>query len=222
MTFSRKTICLTLALVCLVASSLFSLDKNIKPVTPHASPEAQALLRFIYSISGQYTLTGQHNYPNTKSKNSHFAAAYIGKTPIVFSTDWGFAKDGDKDSYLARPDIVEEIKRQHHLGSIITICWHAVPPTADEPISFGMQAGGTAPDSLASVQGQILDQQFKDLLTPGSTIYKHWCAQVDSIALFLKKLQDAHVPVLWRPYHEMNGNWFWWGGRTGKYSTAAL
>jgi mannan endo-1,4-beta-mannosidase len=222
MTFSRKAICLTLALVCIVASSLFSLDKNIKPITSHASPEAQALLRFIYSISGQYTLTGQHNYPNTKSKNSHFASAYIGKTPIVFSTDWGFAKDGDKDSYLARPDIVEEIKRQHHLGSIITICWHAVPPTADEPVSFGMQPDGTAPDSLASVQGQILDQQFKDLLTPGSKIYKHWCAQVDSIALFLKKLQDAHVPVLWRPYHEMNGNWFWWGGRTGNYGTAAL
>ena len=42
------------------------------------------------------------------------------------------------------------------------------------------------------------------------------------IAGFLKQLQDAHVPVLWRPYHEMNGDWFWWGGRTGEYSTAAL
>jgi hypothetical protein len=45
---------------------------------------------------------------------------------------------------------------------------------------------------------------------------------VDSIAVYLKKLQDAHVPVLWRPYHEMNGNWFWWGGRQGEYSTARL
>ena len=33
--------------------------------------------------------------------------------------------------------------------------------------------------------------------------------------------QDAHVPVV-RPYHEMNGDWFWRGGRTGQYSTAAL
>jgi hypothetical protein len=38
----------------------------------------------------------------------------------------------------------------------------------------------------------------------------------------LKQLQDAHVPVLWRPYHEMNGDWFWWGGRHGEYSTRAL
>jgi hypothetical protein len=46
--------------------------------------------------------------------------------------------------------------------------------------------------------------------------------QVDSVAKYLKKLEEAHVPVLWRPYHEMNGDWFWWGCRTGKYSTAAL
>jgi mannan endo-1,4-beta-mannosidase len=222
MIFLRKTCYLNLAILSIAASSLFSLDKEIKPVTPNASPEAQALLKFIYSISGNYTLTGQHNFPNAKSRNSQFAAAYIGKTPVVFSTDWGFAKDGDKDSYLARPSIVEEIKRQHRLGSIIAICWHAVPPTADEPISFGMQAGLTAQDSLATVQGQLMDQQFKDILTPGTKLYNHWCAQVDSIAFFLKKLQAAHIPVLWRPYHEMNGSWFWWGGRTGKYSTAAL
>jgi hypothetical protein len=54
-------------------------------------------------------------------------------------------------------------------------------------------------------------------------LYKRWVRQVDEIASFLKQLQDAKVPVLWRPYHEMNGDWFWWGGRyEGKYTTAAL
>ncbi len=222
MIFKRRIFWLSLVLLCLRSFSLFSSDSNVKPVTPNASREAQALLKFIYSISGNYTLTGQHNYSNAKSRNSQFAAAYIGKTPVIFSTDWGFAKDGDKDSYLARPDIVEEIKRQHLMGSIITICWHAVPPTAEEPVTFGSQFEGTASDSLTSVQGQILDQQFRDVLTPGTMLYMRWQAQVDSIAFYLKKLQDAQVPVLWRPYHEMNGKWFWWGGRIGKYGTATL
>jgi mannan endo-1,4-beta-mannosidase len=198
-------------------------ENTIKPVTPKSSQETKALLKFLYSISGKYTLTGQHNFPNIKDRNSRFAAQYIGKTPAVFSTDWGFAKDGDTDSYLARPDIVAEAIRQHRLGSIITICWHAVPPTADEPVTFRPPPGrSTPPESLASVQGQLPDQQFKDVLTPGTELYKRWCAQVDSIAGYLKKLQDAHVPILWRPYHEMNGNWFWWGGRHGEYSTKAL
>jgi mannan endo-1,4-beta-mannosidase len=45
---------------------------------------------------------------------------------------------------------------------------------------------------------------------------------VDVIAGFLKQLQAAHVPVLWRPYHEMNGDWFWWGGRRGERGTTVL
>jgi mannan endo-1,4-beta-mannosidase len=39
---------------------------------------------------------------------------------------------------------------------------------------------------------------------------------VDVIAWHLKQLQYADVPVLWRPYHEMNGAWFWWGKKTGE------
>lgn len=101
-----------------------------EPVTPNASAEAKALLQFLYEISGQYTLAGQHNYPNIKDKNTRFATKYIGKTPAVFSIEWGHAKAGDTDSYLARPDIVQECIRQHKLGSVITICWHAVPPTS--------------------------------------------------------------------------------------------
>ena len=180
------------------------------------------MLKFLYSTSGKYILTGQHNFPNIKGRNTKFATEYIGKTPILFSTDWGFAKDSDTDSYLARPDIVEQSIQMHKQGAIITICWHAVPPTADEPVTFRPRPGKISPDSLASVQGQLTDQQFKDLLTPGTNIYKKWCSQVDAVAIYLKKLQDAHVPILWRPYHEMNGSWFWWGGRRGQYSTIAL
>ena len=205
----------------LVISTLPCAGQPITPVTPKASPEAVALLNFFYSISGKYTLTGQHNYPNIKDRNTRFAAEYTGKTPVVFSTDWGFAKDGDKDSYLARADIVREAIRQHKIGSLITICWHAVPPTAKEPVTF-QPVPGENPPALASVQGQLTDQQFKDILTPGTPLYKSWCAQVDSVAFYLKKLRDANVPVLWRPYHEMNGSWFWWGGRLGKYSTQAI
>jgi mannan endo-1,4-beta-mannosidase len=219
----RKKIFLSVSISLLISiSSVLGYENEIKLANPNASPEAHALLRLFYSISGQYTLIGQHNYPNTKDRNSQFAASYIGKTPAVFSTDMGFAKDGDKDSYLARLDVIEEIKKQHKQGSIITICWHAVSPTADELVSFGVQPGQTSPEALASVQGQILDKQFEDVLTSGTKLYKRWCSQVDTIAFYLKKLQDARIPILWRPYHEMNGKWFWWGGRVGDRGTAVL
>jgi mannan endo-1,4-beta-mannosidase len=217
-----QKIILFFTIVLLLCSLLSTAqDKIINPVTKNASPEARALLKFFYSISGQYILTGQHNYPNVQGRNTKFAADYMGKTPVIYSTDWGFAKDGNTDSYLARQDIVDEAIRQNKLGSIITLCWHAVPPTANEPITF-QPIPGYDTAALASVQGKLLDRQFKEVLTPGTALYKHWCEQVDSIAVYLKKLQDAHVPVVWRPYHEMNGDWFWWGGRQGEYSTIRL
>jgi mannan endo-1,4-beta-mannosidase len=201
----------------LFGAALFGADPVIKPVTPDALPEAVALLATLQEISGRYTLTGQHNPPSGGDRNSIFAAKYIGKYPAVWTCDFGFAAAGDSDSTLARPAIVKEAIRQHQMGSIISLCW-----TADEPVTF-RPLPGSDPTMLKSVQGQLLDEQFKDVLTPGTALYNHWAAQVDVIAGFLKQLQDAHVPILWRPYHEMNGDWFWWGGRfEGQYTTAAL
>jgi mannan endo-1,4-beta-mannosidase len=201
----------------------FASGQTIDPANPNATPEARALLKYIRSISGKYILSGQHNYPATGDRNTQFAADYIGKTPVVWSQDFGFAREGDKDSYLSRPAIIQEAIRQYKKGAIINLCWHAVPPTADEPVTFQPLPGRDPGAPLASVQGRLTDKQFQDILTPGTELYKKWVKQVDEIAKFLKQLQDAKVPVLWRPYHEMNGDWFWWGGRyEGKYTTAAL
>jgi mannan endo-1,4-beta-mannosidase len=216
----RKALCAPLLALLVAASGAAWVPA--KPVTPDAMPETVALLTLLKDISGRYTLTGQHNFPASGDRNSRFAASYIGKVPAVWTSDFGFAASGDKDSYLMRPAVVREAIRQHGMGSIISLCWHAVPPTADEPVTF-RPLPGSDPKLLKSVQGRLSDDQFRDVLTPGTALYNHWAEQVDVIAGFLRQLQDAHVPVIWRPYHEMNGDWFWWGGRSaGPYTTAAL
>lgn len=195
----------------------------VEPSDPDATTEAKALLGLFYRISGKHTLTGQHNFPNARDRNSRFYAREVGETPVIWSSDFGFAENGDKDSYLARPDIVKEAIRQHKKGAIVNLCWHAVPPTADEPVTFQpIPRVEVPPDKLASVQGQLTDEQYLELMKPGTPLRKKWEAQVDEVAKFLKQLQDADVPVVWRPYHEMNGNWFWWGGRIGENGTADI
>ncbi len=210
-------------LYLLIIGFCYSLTgQSIKPVTPNATEEATALLELLYRAGGTHVLSGQHNFPVARARNSEFASDYIGKTPVVWSQDFGFSVADDKDSYLSRPAIVDEAIKQYKKGAIITLCWHAVPPTADEPITFQPLPGYDS-TALASVQGKLLDSQFEDIFKKGTSIYKKWVAQVDEIARYLKQLQDAHVPVLWRPYHEMNGDWFWWGGRTkGKYTSERL
>ena len=182
-----------------------------EPVNPHATPEARALLAYLYSISGKGTITGQHNYPNTGSRWTDMAFDLTGKYPGLFGQDFGFSGGDDKDSVLSRPAMIEEVERQYRNGAVIALTWHAVRPTEDEPVTF-----------KDSVQGHLTDYEWQELLTPGSPLHNRWCAQVDLIAGYLRQLRDAHVPVLFRPYHEMNGNWFWWGGRPGMDGSAAL
>src|SRR5579871_1739561 len=106
------------------------------PVNPHASPEARALLDYLYSISGKYTLTGQHNYPNSIANWTDRAYDLTAKYPAVYGQDFGFQGGSDKDSTLARPALVAEAERQYRNGAIVTFTWHAVRPTDDEPVAF--------------------------------------------------------------------------------------
>jgi mannan endo-1,4-beta-mannosidase len=182
-----------------------------KPVNPHASPEAQEMLKRLDEISGRYTLTGQHNFPNHLSRWSDRVYDLTGKFPAIFGQDFGFSGGEDKDSTEGRPSMIEEVKRQYRNGAVIALTWHAVRPTDDEPVTF-----------RNSVQGHLTDFEWNELLTPGTDLYNRWAEQVDVIAGYLRQLRDACVPVLFRPYHEMNGNWFWWGGRPGEHGSAAL
>ncbi len=192
------------------------------PVTPNPAPEAVELLKFVYSISGRHTLSGQHNFPADKDKHTLAALDAWGKTPAVFGKDWGFARPGSQDSAYVRGDIVEELKQQYRNGALVTMCWHEVPPTADEPVAFRGRPSAGSRTNLNTVQGRLTDAQYQELLTAGTDLNRRWCAQVDAIVPYLKQLEAAHVPLLWRPFHEMNGGWFWWGGRRGQFGSAAL
>jgi len=190
-----------LAFIFIISSSVVNAQK---PVNPDASPEAVQLLEYIYGISGKQILTGQHCAPLVGSTRLPVAHRRFGKYPALFGQDFGFSYPGYWDGINYRQRIVDEAIKRHHEGFMITLMWHAVRPIEDEPVVF-----------RESVQGDLTDEEWKDLITPGTQIHERWKSQVDVIAWFLKQLRYAKVPVLWRPYHEMNGGWFWWGKKGG-------
>jgi len=178
--------------------------KTHPPVNPDASPAARSLLNYLYSISGKSTLSGQHNYPGTISDFSEEVHSITGKRPVVWGQDFGFTASG-QDGIDNRDAVIEEAIRQHQNGSIITLMWHAVRPIDNEPDGW-----------KSSVQNELTDAQWVELVTPGTPLHLRWLAQLDRIAEHLKTLKEHGVPVLWRPYHEMNGAWFWWGKKPGE------
>ena len=181
-----------------------------KPVNPGASKEARQLLKNIYKIRGKHIFSGQHNYPGTFSAFTNEAYEITGKYPLIWGQDFGFTSGG-QDGIIHRDSIIQEAIRQYHNGHIITLMWHAVRPVDDEPNGW-----------KESVQNDLTDEQWNELVTPGTPLFNCWIRQLDVVAAYLKILRDNKIPVLWRPYHEMNGRWFWWGDKKGKDGYQAL
>ncbi|WP_020527698.1 glycosyl hydrolase [Flexithrix dorotheae] len=173
-----------------------------EPVNPNLSEEARSVLSFLYQIKGEKILTGQHNYGHELLRSTDSVKYFTGKLPAVWGSDLLGYDFGSKN---VRQDVVEEAIRQHQKGSIITLMYHQVKPFDHDSLGF-----------QKSVKGRVTDDEWKQIVTPGTEYYQMWEQKVDSIAGYLKQLKDAKVPVLWRPYHEMNGIWFWYGNRPGE------
>jgi mannan endo-1,4-beta-mannosidase len=188
---------------------------NCEPINPNATPEARALLKKLCAISGKGILSGQHNFPNHRSQDTDALHEITGKYPALWGSDFGFTDGEDKDAITHRDLMIEEAKKQAAAGSIIYLCWHMVRPTEDEPVKPGI-------GWRESVQAKLTDEQWTELITPDTPLHQRWEKYVDIAAGYLKQLQDAHVPVLWRPMHENNGNFFWWGGHPGPAGTQQL
>lgn len=193
---------LILCIYCFVTANA----QPFEPINKNASPEVKKLLSYLYFINGKKILSGQHNYNQDANRFNDSAFAFTGKYPAVWSND--FIWNGTKDNGRA---LVDEAVKKSHDGYFVTLMWHQGRPMDSPP--FGWKE---------SIQGKLTVEQWTGLITPGTELNKKWLAQIDVVAGYLKQLQAAHVPVLWRPYHEMNGVWFWWGNKKGKDGIAKL
>jgi mannan endo-1,4-beta-mannosidase len=60
------------------------------------------------------------------------------------------------------------------------------------------------------------------MVTPGTPEHKQAMAEIAAVADTLQRFEDADIPVLWRPLHEIDGGWFWWTDREAPENTAKL
>ena len=187
----KKTIFFFLLLM-ITASAI---TQSFQPVNKNASPEAKKLLSYLYGINGKNILSGEHGDERWLDTVKNIT----GKYPAVWGDD--FIWHGDKDH---GQEIVNNVIVKYKEGYIITLMWHQGRPIDNPPYGW-----------KESVQAKLTDAQWKDLTTEGTDLNKRWLTQIDVVAGYLQQLDSAHIPILWRPYHEMNGVWFWWGDKKG-------
>lgn len=178
----------------------------VKPINPNASKEAVDLLNYFYEIKGKVLIAGQHNVLGKMSEVDERIHDLTGVYPAMWGGDFGFADSThDIDNIAYRNILVSEINKKYQSGTIITMSYHQANPAIGEPCQF---RGG--------IISELSDEQWKELTTIGTPLYEKWRKQMDKLALYLKKMEELNIPIIFRPYHEMNGSWFWWGGRQGE------
>ena len=195
-----------LFVACGLLLILSATAQPFQPVNTNASAEARKLLAYLYKVHVEHTLAGQHNYNHNLDQYTNKAQEIGGRFPAIWGTDFYWSGPQDPG-----PQIVEEAIAKHRSGMIVTLMWHAGRPMDEPPFRWS-----------ESVQAEVTESEWSEIVTPGTPLHARWRDQVDVIAGYLKQLRDAKVPVLWRPYHEMNGVWFWWGDKKGPDGFAKL
>ena len=80
-------------------------------------------------------------------------------------------------------------------------------------VAVYLENNGTALDPNKDYAFYKADTEFDatNATVEGTWENKVFTEDLKNTAAYLKLLRDADIPVLWRPFHEAAGGWFWWG-----------
>lgn len=148
----------------------------------------------------------------------------VGDYPGVMGFDLGGLEMGDAKNLDSVPftRMRQEIIRQHERGGIVTISWHPRNPLLGTTawIEKDITAYNEAVAALKKIGREDLATQIDDprstvkSILPGGKMadkYLVWLKRITDFLVMLKDKKGNQVPVIFRPWHENNGNWFWWG-----------
>lgn len=176
------------------------------PCNPAASPRARALLNYLASIEGKAILTGQHTQSMAQEELHHIEAvtgkcpALLGFELLAYSPNIRL-ETGDEDcvkEVLENRGTLARAWEWARLGGIITFTWHWFSPLGGWDKAFYMRN---------------TDFDARQALIDGTPEHAAFLHDLDHMAALLQPFCDADVPILWRPFHEAEGNWFWWGAQ---------
>ena len=134
-----------------------------------------------------------------------------GDYPAVMGFDLGGIEMGDAKNLDSVPfvRIREEILAQVKRGGIVAVSWHPRNPLTT--IEGGGNGGQPFPKGTA---WDISDSTVVRQVLPDGPLYEKFQLWMQRLSAFLQSLkdEDGHpVPLIFRPWHENNGSWFWWG-----------
>lgn len=199
------------SIILLIASDNFA-QKIPVPADKKATKETVALFQSMYKLKDKGIMYGHQDdlmygtkwwYEKDRSDTRDFTGDY----PAVAGFELGHLELGKERSLdsVSFSEIKEQIKNHYRRGGIITLSWHLNNPLTMNQEPKGRQHGTAWDVSSKEVVASIL---------PGGSNHELFNTWLGRLAGFLKELKDDSgkpIPLIFRPYHEHSGSFFWWG-----------
>jgi mannan endo-1,4-beta-mannosidase len=175
-------------------------------IDPDASAGTRGLMTYLVSVYRTAILAGQQT-----RADADYMEKLTGRAPAIVGFDLMDYSPSRVEHGATSQEIDDAIAWSHDKGGIVTLSWHWNAPSdlvdsKDWPWWKGFDTEASTFD---------LERAMYDSTSPQRALILR---DIDAIAVQLARLQDAGVPVLWRPLHEASGGWFWWGAHgSGPY-----
>ena len=193
---------LTACLICLVGHMWSQPVTNL--VDKKATAETKALFVNLKKLSATNILFGHqhateygHGWSGDKDRSD--VKSVTGSHPAVIGVDFmGLsgrpANEIEYNKALLRKNIADTYNR----GGVTTISWHFSNPVSAG--DFYWKDSISAPAVKYIIPGGSHHEKYKDILSVIANVVKS-----------IKGKDGKLVPMIFRPYHEFDGDWFWWG-----------
>ncbi|MBP3457921.1 MAG: beta-mannosidase [Lachnospiraceae bacterium] len=179
----------------------------MKPVNPNATREAEKLLNYLYEVAGNGIITGQHTQTNPMEEVVYIKEKTGWKPKLQGFELLGYSPNINYDdaSEACLTEVEENkgtmataLKWAKETDGIVAMCFHWFSPIGGRDKAF---------------YTEHTDFDASKVLEEGTEERKAFYSDMDVIAEELKKFQDENIPILFRPFHEADGRWFWWGAK---------
>ena len=174
------------------------------PVNKDAQQEVKNVLKYLAQISYEKIVTGQHVQTlameelATVREHTGKEPALLGFELLSYSPNINYL-DTDEECMTEVTENYGMLRRAWEWAEkkgLITFTWHWFSPVGGRSKSF-FSVNTNFDASRAVISG-----------TPE---YDALISDMDVMAGILRPFCDRHIPILWRPFHESEGDWFWWG-----------
>ncbi len=192
-----------LVLVTLLAGHI-SVAQQPRPIDAKATPETVHLFQNLLRLSEKHTLFGHqhateygHGWQNEPDRSD--VKSVTGSNPAVIGVDL-LGVNGQPgtspSTYLSQ--LRNTVQDTYNRGGVVTLAWHF-----NNPVSAG---GFYWKDSVSL-------PAVKYIIPGGKAhgTYKSILQKIGEWAKSTKGKDGKPVPMIFRPYHEFDGDWFWWG-----------